>query len=102
MVILFLTPVDIRFQFCPSSWAPEHQPQNMVFSPHWYDLQALFYKAFGDFTVNVQGLSRVCSLRKLIPLQTFNQLHPFYVGDAPMESYALGSRRGPGEPLAAD
>jgi hypothetical protein len=33
----------------------------MVFSPHWYDLRALFDKAFGDFTVNVQGLSRVSS-----------------------------------------
>ena len=27
-----------------------------------YDLNALFMKAFGDFTVNVQGLSRVFSL----------------------------------------
>jgi len=50
--------VPIPNEFCPSSWTPEHQVQNMVFSPHWYDLQALFYKAFGDFTVNVQGLSR--------------------------------------------
>lgn len=26
---------------------------------HRYDLKGLFEKAFGDFTVNVQGLSRV-------------------------------------------
>jgi len=31
----------------------------MIFAPHWYDLRALFIKSFGDFTVNVQGLSRV-------------------------------------------
>ena len=31
----------------------------MVYSPHWYDLYALFNKAFGDFTFNVQGLSQV-------------------------------------------
>lgn len=31
----------------------------MVYAPHWYDLDGLFRKAFGDFTVNVQGLSRV-------------------------------------------
>ena len=28
-----------------------------------YDLSALFSKAFGDFTVNVQGLSRVRYIR---------------------------------------
>ena len=28
-----------------------------------YDLNALFAKAFGDFTVNVQGLSRVNTTR---------------------------------------
>jgi hypothetical protein len=31
----------------------------MIFSPHWYDLDALFRKEFGNFTVNVQALSRV-------------------------------------------
>lgn len=30
----------------------------MVFAPHWYDLKALFEKAYGEFTANVQGLSR--------------------------------------------
>jgi hypothetical protein len=33
----------------------------MVFAPHWYDLDALFNKAFREVTVNVQGLSRVSS-----------------------------------------
>ncbi|KAF9804686.1 hypothetical protein IEO21_09289 [Rhodonia placenta] len=45
-------------EFCPSSWTPERQPPNVVYAPHWYDLNALFTKAFGDFTANVQGLSR--------------------------------------------
>lgn len=40
----------------------------MVYTPHWYDLNALFNKAFGDFTVNVQGLSRVSLRGKLEPL----------------------------------
>ncbi|KAF8695014.1 Cellulase (glycosyl hydrolase family 5), partial [Rhizoctonia solani] len=45
-------------EFCPSSWISENQPHNMVFAPHWYDLNALFSKAFGSMSVNVQGLSR--------------------------------------------
>ncbi|EKM57344.1 glycoside hydrolase family 5 protein [Phanerochaete carnosa HHB-10118-sp] len=45
-------------QFCPTSWTPEHRPRNMVCEPHWYDLNALFTKGFGDFSVDVQGLSR--------------------------------------------
>lgn len=38
----------------------------MVFAPHWYDLDALFRKEFGNFTVNVQELSRGA-----FPLRTF-------------------------------
>ncbi|KAJ8083493.1 hypothetical protein PM082_009367 [Marasmius tenuissimus] len=38
----------------------------MVYAPHWYDLKALFEKAFGDFSVNVQGLSR-----GMFPLRAF-------------------------------
>ncbi|CAE6367225.1 unnamed protein product [Rhizoctonia solani] len=45
-------------EFCPTSWTSENQPHNMVFAPHWYDLNALFSKAFGSMSVNVQGLSR--------------------------------------------
>ncbi|KAF8518261.1 cytoplasmic protein [Hysterangium stoloniferum] len=45
-------------EFCPRSWTPEHQFENMVYAPHWYDLNSLFQKAFGNLTVNVQGLSR--------------------------------------------
>ncbi|CCO36209.1 putative glycosyl hydrolase YIR007W [Rhizoctonia solani AG-1 IB] len=45
-------------EFCPASWTSENQPHNMVFAPHWYDLNALFSKAFGFMSVNVQGLSR--------------------------------------------
>lgn len=55
--------VDCDAKFCPESWTPERQPPNMVFAPHWYDLNALFTKTFGEFSVNVQGLSRV---RRLI------------------------------------
>ncbi|PFH50868.1 glycoside hydrolase family 5 protein [Amanita thiersii Skay4041] len=53
-------------EFCPSSWTAEHRLDNMVYAPHWYDLNALFSKAFGDFTVNVQGLSR-----GMFPLKAF-------------------------------
>ncbi|KAK7052960.1 hypothetical protein VNI00_004280 [Paramarasmius palmivorus] len=53
-------------EFCPTSFTPEHQPSNMVYAPHWYDLRALFEKGFGDFSVNVQGLSR-----GMFPLKAF-------------------------------
>lgn len=45
-------------EFCPTSWTPDKQPRNMVFAPHWYDLNALFTKSFGFMSVNVQGLAR--------------------------------------------
>ncbi|KAJ7206511.1 glycoside hydrolase [Mycena pura] len=53
-------------EFCPASWTKERHVPNMVYAPHWYDLNALFAKAFGDFTVNVQGLSR-----GMFPLKAF-------------------------------
>ncbi|KAE9405555.1 glycoside hydrolase family 5 protein [Gymnopus androsaceus JB14] len=53
-------------EFCPSSFTKDHQPPNIVYAPHWYDLNALFTKAFGNFTVNVQGLSR-----GMFPLKAF-------------------------------
>ncbi|KAJ6520077.1 glycoside hydrolase [Mycena sanguinolenta] len=53
-------------EFCPASWTPEHRVPDMVYAPHWYDLNALFSKAFGDFTVNIQGLSR-----GMFPLKAF-------------------------------
>ncbi|KAI0752493.1 glycoside hydrolase [Daedaleopsis nitida] len=53
-------------EYCPKSWTPERRPANMVFAPHWYDLNALFLKAFGNFSVNVQGLSR-----GMFPLKAF-------------------------------
>ncbi|KAH9474389.1 Ergosteryl-beta-glucosidase [Psilocybe cubensis] len=62
--LVFLEPLPN--EFCPKSWTKENQPANMVFAPHWYDLNALFAKAFGDFTVNVQGLSR-----GMFPLKAF-------------------------------
>ncbi|KAF8633873.1 hypothetical protein AX15_001204 [Amanita polypyramis BW_CC] len=62
--IIFVEPIPN--EFCPSSWTPEHRLNNMVYAPHWYDLNALFSKVFGDFTVNVQGLSR-----GMFPLQAF-------------------------------
>ncbi|KAG8901460.1 hypothetical protein FRB99_005289 [Tulasnella sp. 403] len=45
-------------EFCPQSWTRAHQIDNMVYAPHWYDLNALFAKAFSRLSVNVQGLSR--------------------------------------------
>ncbi|KAK2465756.1 hypothetical protein APHAL10511_002300 [Amanita phalloides] len=62
--IVFVEPIPN--EFCPSSWTSEHRLNNMVYAPHWYDLNALFKKSFGDFTVNVQGLSR-----GMFPLQAF-------------------------------
>ncbi|KAJ8496897.1 hypothetical protein ONZ45_g12265 [Pleurotus djamor] len=62
--MLFAEPIPN--EFCPPCWTPEHQPKNMIFAPHWYDLNALFSKAFGNFTVNVQALSRGA-----FPLKTF-------------------------------
>ncbi|KAH9921814.1 glycoside hydrolase superfamily [Fomitopsis serialis] len=52
--------------FCPASWTAERRPANMIYAPHWYDLNGLFTKAFGNFTVNVQGLSR-----GMFPLKAF-------------------------------
>ncbi|KAI6015142.1 glycoside hydrolase family 5 protein [Pisolithus orientalis] len=62
--MLFVEPIPN--EFCPSSWTKENQVPNMVFAPHWYDLDTLFSKKFGDFSVNVQGLSR-----GMFPLQAF-------------------------------
>ncbi|KAJ9098743.1 hypothetical protein QFC21_004391 [Naganishia friedmannii] len=44
-------------QFCPE-WLDEVRPRNLVFSPHWYDLNVLFNKTFGFMSVNVQGLAK--------------------------------------------
>ncbi|KIK98867.1 glycoside hydrolase family 5 protein [Paxillus rubicundulus Ve08.2h10] len=62
--MLFVEPIPN--EFCPLSWTKDNQLPNMVFAPHWYDLDTLFSKSFGDFTVNVQGLSR-----GMFPLKTF-------------------------------
>lgn len=39
-------------------WPADVRPKNFVYAPHWYDLHAMFNKSFGNWTVNVQGLSR--------------------------------------------
>ncbi|KAF9023012.1 glycoside hydrolase family 5 protein [Hymenopellis radicata] len=62
----FLFIEAIPNEFCPPSFTPDRQLSNMVYAPHWYDLNSLFQKAFGDFTVNVQGLSR-----GMFPLKAF-------------------------------
>ncbi|KAH6903281.1 cytoplasmic protein [Coprinopsis sp. MPI-PUGE-AT-0042] len=62
--MMFAEPIPN--EFCPSSWTPERRPSNMVYAPHWYDLNALFSKSFGDFSVNVQGLSRGMFLPKAL------------------------------------
>lgn len=60
-----------------------------------YDLRALFDKAFGEFTVNVQGLSRVsiCLLRRGRRLRAAQGMFPlktFYWGQrGARENYAL-------------
>ncbi|KIJ34283.1 glycoside hydrolase family 5 protein [Sphaerobolus stellatus SS14] len=45
-------------EFCPRSWTEEHQLKNMVYAPHWYDLNALFQKSYGNLTANVQAIAR--------------------------------------------
>ncbi|THH17235.1 hypothetical protein EW146_g3534 [Bondarzewia mesenterica] len=62
--MVFLEPIPN--EFCPSSWTAERQPTNMVYAPHWYCLNTLFSKAYGEFSVNVQGLSR-----GMFPLRAF-------------------------------
>jgi hypothetical protein len=59
----------------------------MVYAPHWYDLYSLFNKAFGEFSVNVQGLSRVrrsflhlVSPPNVLLLQGMFPLKAFYWG----------------------
>ncbi|KAJ9121910.1 hypothetical protein QFC24_004492 [Naganishia onofrii] len=44
-------------QFCPD-WPDNIRPKNLVFSPHWYDLNVLFNKSFGFMSLNVQGLAK--------------------------------------------
>ncbi|KAN0133059.1 glycoside hydrolase [Lactarius tabidus] len=63
--MIFVEPIPN--ELCPPSWTPEHQPPNMVFAPHWYDLRVLFDKAHGEFSVNVQALARGAN-----PLKTFH------------------------------
>ncbi|KAF8909720.1 glycoside hydrolase family 5 protein [Gymnopilus junonius] len=62
--LIFLEPIPN--EFCPPTWTKDKLPENIIFAPHWYDLNALFTKAFGNFTVNVQGLSR-----GMFPLNAF-------------------------------
>ncbi|KAF9452093.1 glycoside hydrolase family 5 protein [Macrolepiota fuliginosa MF-IS2] len=62
--ILFVEPIPN--EFCPTSWTEEHRVPNMVYAPHWYCLYSLFNKSFGEFSVNVQGLSR-----GMFPLKAF-------------------------------
>ncbi|KAM0787111.1 hypothetical protein ACM66B_006366 [Microbotryomycetes sp. NB124-2] len=52
-------------EFCPK-WPIEDRPQNLIFAPHWYDLQALFSKSLGHMSANVQGLSRGMFLLKAL------------------------------------
>ncbi|TNY21435.1 cytoplasmic protein [Rhodotorula diobovata] len=52
-------------EFCPS-YPTTSRPSNMVYAPHWYDLQTLFEKKLGFMTANVQGLSRGMFLLKAL------------------------------------
>lgn len=53
-----------------------------------YDLNALFTKAFGDFSVNVQGISRVGFTSPSI-ISLADML--IMVGNVPLESILLGA-----------
>ncbi|KAM0749528.1 glycoside hydrolase [Meredithblackwellia eburnea MCA 4105] len=52
-------------EFCPE-WPATLQPREFVYAPHFYDLQALFSKALGEMSANVQGLSRGMFLLKAL------------------------------------
>jgi hypothetical protein len=69
----------------------------MVFSPHWYDLDALFRKEFGNFTVNVQALSRVSEDQICLFLSTYKN-----AGHIPAQDILLGSPVGPQKLRAPD
>ncbi|KIL62019.1 glycoside hydrolase family 5 protein [Amanita muscaria Koide BX008] len=75
--LLFVEPIPN--ELCPSSWTAEHRLDNMVYAPHWYDLYGLFWKSFGDFTVNVQGLQS-----GMFPLKTF-----YWGQKGAMDNYSL-------------
>ncbi|BGP55967.1 hypothetical protein JCM8202v2_003574 [Rhodotorula sphaerocarpa] len=59
--LTFVEPIPN--EFCPK-YELEQRPAAFIFSPHWYDLQALFEKRLGFMTANVQGLSRGLFLLK--------------------------------------
>ncbi|GAA5872896.1 hypothetical protein JCM1840_005882 [Sporobolomyces johnsonii] len=62
----WLTLVEpIPNEFAPS-YPPALRPPNMVFAPHWYDLQTLFEKRLGWMSANVQGLARGMFLLKAL------------------------------------
>ncbi|PKI84859.1 hypothetical protein MVES_000809 [Malassezia vespertilionis] len=62
--LLLVEPIPNEFM---PRWAPgaddtpclsTAQPPNLVYAPHFYDLNVLFFKAYNGMSVNVQGLSR--------------------------------------------
>ena len=55
---------------------------------HRYDLNALFLKAFSNFSVNVQGLSRVRRIAMISPAKLTTTL---LLGNVPFEGVLLGS-----------
>ncbi|KAK4047845.1 hypothetical protein OIV83_005188 [Microbotryomycetes sp. JL201] len=59
----FIEPIPNEFA---PSWPISERPGNLVFAPHWYDLQALFSKSLGHMSANVQGLSRGMFLLKAL------------------------------------
>ncbi|GAA6010167.1 hypothetical protein JCM10207_005648 [Rhodosporidiobolus poonsookiae] len=78
-------------------WPTIDRPANFVYSPHWYDLQALFEKRLGWMTANVQGLAKGMfllkalyfgrsGLRKNYALQIGNILRSSYreIGEVPV------------------
>jgi hypothetical protein len=51
------TPVPQNYAV-PTVLASQHRPRNLVFAPHFYDLNVLFSKFHAWMSVNVQALSR--------------------------------------------
>lgn len=56
------TGLQVLVEPIPNEFAPPWTgklPANLIWSPHWYDLNSLFDKTFGPVTLDVQTLSRV-------------------------------------------
>ncbi|GAA6037743.1 hypothetical protein JCM8097_002319 [Rhodosporidiobolus ruineniae] len=71
-------------EFAPPFPEPE-RPKNLVYAPHFYDLQALFEKRLGWMSANVQGLARGMFLLKALVSRSDQSLDAY--SPSPVDSY---------------